>query len=181
MAPRYRGTDRRIPHFVDGLDEDHPANQLFVEYVKRTGGVGTVDDLHFARDLIMSYRQLQPPQCFEIIEGTRVGESPRATSIFLGYDLSWMFMDSLLRNGLKLINNEPPTLSGNDLYWSAAPTLNDVQAVFQPLLNENGLFFEESHARACLSRVVDVERIWPNLWDSTTLKGTEVVGVWLVP
>lgn len=161
---RYRGPCRFEPNFVDELPEDHPVNQAFLWYVEeRYGEDGPTLNLDMASNLVHLYKELDPPQLFEVI-GIQPASSERdgLPGELLGFDVSDYF-DSLLFRGLDYlwflrdIKDYPEEHPRQQI----APLVKLLQDHFQPLLNQNGLFQDASTAERYFSCVKALDRLGP--------------------
>jgi hypothetical protein len=175
-SPAYRGTDRVIPHHVDSLGEEHPVNQAFRWYCEEGGEFGLVHDLARARELVRAYKKLQPSQHFEMIEVSSQRHY-QPTGMFLGFDLSAGYNSSLLSWGLDLSNVKPSEPIIDEKYILIQPLVRLIQEFFQKRLNSNGLFDDYEDASFCLSCMMALQRIYPDLWENEEVT-FEIVGLW---
>lgn len=177
-SPVYRGTDRSVPHYVTGLSDDHPANKAFLWYIAEGGEDGIVHDLAKAQELVEAYRNLQPPQYFEVVEITVRNQPPITHSQLLGFDLSTGY-ESLLTTGLEIVKKPPEGTLVNDPLLIIWPLLKLIKQYFQTKLNANGLFNDYTTAQFCLDCMLALQTIRPNLWENEQVK-FEVYGLWEV-
>jgi hypothetical protein len=175
----YRGTDRSSPHYYDAVEQSHPVNQAFLNYVDFQDKLLTSSDLVQTANLVQLYEQLDPPQHFEIVEVTKEDEKPQTQSDLLGYDLSGYFHYSLLAYGFKLCAQTTVVLPPDDIYWTIVPLVCLIEHHFKPRLNANSLFSEYAGARFCLDCMMALQKIRPELFESPTYQ-FDVVGVWKV-
>ena len=133
-SPRYRGTNRSGPVYIETLPEDHPVNQLFDWYSRGTYEEGVVHDLDTARQLVEAQRVGNSSQPFEIVELTTDNRSPMVGDKLLGYDISAGYSYSLLETGLRELGRNDP---GDDaMLRLLQPILILLKEHFQPHLNE---------------------------------------------
>src|SRR5438034_453299 len=131
---RYRGVYRANPSFQQGLSAEHPVNRAFGWFCEEGGQSGTVSDIRRARELLGLYRNLSPPQVFEIIEPVPLGSNPTFPSEFLGWDMAAGGI------GFSLLSSEFRPPKAEPKGGSAAALMNLVEAHFKPKLNASGLF-----------------------------------------
>jgi hypothetical protein len=172
--PKYRGTFRPHPYYVDTLPDTHEVNQAFFWFLDEGGELGTVRDVKRAQKLVDAYRQLDPPQEFEIVEAIKPNKSPHYGEEFLGIDLSCGLNNSLLWCGLRLVGKGFGTRKIH-------PRLQLIEEQFIPMLNDNGLFDDLEAASLCLSRMLDIQRLHPNLFESDERSDFETVALYRVP
>jgi len=163
----YRGTDRFGPSPIDHLSEHHPANQAYVWYAQY-GEEIALDNLDKSVELIREYARLDPAQNLELLEIAYPNE-PFETSehTFIGYDLSAFLNFSLLSWGLKIDEEDPsPNTPKDDIYWDIFPLIKLTYNHFRPLLNSYGLFNDYKVADECLTCLMALQKIRPNLWEN---------------
>jgi hypothetical protein len=177
LSPRYRGTNRFGPVYIETLPEDHPANQLFDWYCSGWYEEGVVHDLAIARQLVEAQIAVNPSQPFEIVEVTTDNRPPALGGQLLGYDISAGYGYSLLETGLRELGRNAP---GDDaMLRLLQPIFILLKEHFQPRLNENGLLAEYAAAKLCLDCMMALQQLRPGLWENESIV-FDVVGVWLV-
>lgn len=173
--PHYKGTMRDNPSYVESLPELHPVNQSFRWFTQNYHITPVVHDYDKARQLVDRYRQLMPPQEFEIVEVSMNGNPSSLNGLFLGYDLSSGCCESLLWWGLNITLEHPE--EKQDKVRCLGPLFKLVQIYFQPKLNNHGLFADFQIASFCLDCMMALEKDSPNLWE----KGNyHVVGLYKI-
>ena len=178
-APAYRGTERTTPFYHEELEEEHEVNQAFFWYCSEGGEEGLVYDLVKAKELVRAYRQLDPPQYFEVVTvNTRLTPPNEGVqSQFLGFDLSAGYRYSLLSWGLEIDRQPLPDLPEDDPYRTLQPLLRLVKSFFQKQLNSNGLFSDFHTANFCLECMMALQKIRPGIWENEDVE-FEVVDLW---
>src|SRR5690606_6024399 len=177
----FRGTGRSRPRYQEALDKTHPANESFLWYSREMHEMGEdalVYDLEKARLLVTRYRQLSPPQFFEIIELTFEDTPPGVSEELLGYDVSDSY-NSLLELHLSSPALENPEQQ-DEGFRRIVPLLELLKRYFQPLLNENGLFETYEIANFCLDCMMALQTLRPGLYEDETHEFF-VIGLWRVP
>lgn len=164
-SPAYRGTYRDVPHYVEGLGDDHEVNRAFFWYVGEGGERGVIHDLQRAQQLVEAYSRLQPPKYFEIVEITKGSYPPTTKGEFLGFDLSTGHY-SLLSWGLEIDHKPSDHLPIDDPLWILQPLLRLAKEYFQPRLNLNGLFDDYETANFCLNCMMALQKLRPGLWEN---------------
>ncbi len=177
VSQTYRGTDRVTPYYVDSLSEDHQVNQCFLWYCEEGGELGVVHNFTRAKELVLAYHELRPPQHFEIVEVAKNGDH-QSSGEFLGFDLSAGYNDSLLSWGLEIGNARSSDSIRDDRYLLIQPLLHLIQEFFQKKLNSNGLFDNYEDASFCLDCMMALQGVYPSLWENEDVK-FEVVGLWV--
>lgn len=178
-APIYRGVERMTPYYCEELDEEHEVNRAFIWYCSAGGEEGVVYDLVKAKALVQAYRQLSPPQYFEIVSVRELHDIPdrEAPSAFLGFDLCAGYSYSLLSWGLEFDRTPPDDMSQDDAFRILQPLLRLIRSFFQQQLNINGLFSDFSIANYCLECMMAVQKIRPGIWENEDIE-FKVVGLW---
>lgn len=174
----YRGTDRQIPSYREGLGDEHRANHLFFRYCSAGGESLIVHDLDLAKELVIAYSQLDPPQHFEIVEVTYDNRFPETAGQLLGFDLSAGYY-SLIAAGIEFdrsLHYSPPQ---GDSFWILLPIMSLIKKYFQPQLNSKRLFDSFETASFCLACMMALQKFRPNLWENDEVK-FKVVGLWSV-
>lgn len=178
-SSQYRGTERITPYHIDELGDEHKVNKAFLEYCSEGNEYGIVHNLTKAKELIEVYRQLDPPQHFEIVEVTADKYPPETQSKFLGFDLSSGYHYSLLSWGLDIDREPPDDMAIDDKFLTLQPLLRLTKKYFQPRLNLSGLFEDYDTANFCLECMLAMQKIRPGLWENDEVK-FEVIGLWEV-
>ena len=178
-TPVYRGTERSEPYYVDTQDADQPINLAFLRYTKirysnYEYNTQTIFDLH---QIINLYRQLNPPQIYELVEVTENTEASIVCTAFLGFDISYLFDDSLLHNRLSICQD---MLFNENIDKIIHPLKCLVENYFQPRLNKDGLFSNYTDANFCLECMMALQGIRRNLWAASD-ELYRVVGIWTTP
>lgn len=168
----YRGTYRAEPSYCEDLGEDHPVNQICRWHMEEGGQIGVVHDLKKAQQLVTLYRNLRPPQKYDLLEVIR-GEVPPAGTL-LGYDLSSMLHYSLLSWGLRLV--ECSSITDVATRKVVGPIAELIERFFRPRLNPNGLFDDYATAKFCLDTMMALQAVHPNLWEDDKAN-FEIVGL----
>jgi hypothetical protein len=139
------------------------------------GGQSLVlSDIVFARRLVGLYRDLIPPQEFDLIEAVAVGEAPQFSDDLLGYEISKCGVGcSMLCWGLELTRYS----SGADSI--VVPLIRLMEESFKPRLNGSGLFDDPQVAQSCLECMLAIHRVAPSYFESD-LDAYEVSGLYLV-
>lgn len=171
----YRGTSRAHPTYCDALPEDHEINRLFHWFLEEGGELGVVRDrkkaLRFA-ELRNSY--LPASGHFEVVEVTDGAEPPEVGGLFMGYDLSEGYNNSLLVWELRSF------LSGNSLAQPIRELCDLLSRYYSPQLNGQGLFQTVEMASLCLKSMTALQDLSPNLFEGGDLRRFKVVGLYRV-
>lgn len=167
--PRYRGTERIWPHYVDWLPESHPANQAFLWWVNNGNGpdgIGFVNDMSRARVLIDEFAKLDPPEHFELIEATCDGVEPKLGGELLGYDVTELYHHSILVSGLPFdLEQHERSMEIDDEYREIGPMFRLFKEHFSGRLNEHVLFPERATADLCLECASILIQSCPDIFD----------------
>jgi len=169
----YKGTYRTSPYYVDELPEDSEANQIFLWYIGTGDELEFINDIDKAKKIVEVYKNLTPPQIFEVVRVLEVNESPPENEEFLGFDLSCGYFYSLLSWGLDI------ELEGEEedrLLKQISPLMDLVKKHFKPLLNKNSLFDDSETAKFCLECLMALQDIVPGLFENEEVI-FEVIGL----
>ena len=173
--PSYRGTEGNEPGYDFQLPEDHPLTEAVLAYARRYGdedAMLTADEAFRIAELYMKHLGKR----FDVLECVLEEGKPVYDGVFLGYDLSYGFGNSLLSHGLT-DRREPPDLPKEHPFWSIEPIYSLVDIHFSPRLNEYMLFESIDDARFCLECMMTIQSIQPGTYE---FGDYEVVGVYLL-
>lgn len=179
VNPIYRGTYRHNPYHIDSLPDDHEVNRMFFWFCEEGGEVGVVHSLAKAQRLVQAYRQIDPPQFFEVVEVLRGTETPEVGTEFLGIDLSAEFNCSLLASAVVFHGRREGPEDDGHLPCGLSSLLRLLKAYFAPRLNGYGLFTTQQDASFCLECMIALQRFYPGLWESPEVN-FECLGLYLV-
>jgi hypothetical protein len=169
----YKGTYRMNPGYIEELPEDSEVNQLFSWYMEVGGEFHIINDIEKAKKIFELYKNLTPPQIFEVVRLLEVNETPPGNEEFLGYDLSCGYFYSLLSWGLDIeIEGEEE----DRLLKQISPLMDLVKKHFKPLLNKNCLFYDSETAKFCLECLMALQDIVPGLFENEEII-FEVIGL----
>jgi hypothetical protein len=175
----YRGVERDIPSYVDGLPENHPVNIFYWELVEQRDRYFLLADVDDAFKVIKLYGFLDTPQYFDVVEITCDEDAPESKKHeFLGYDIVCDFSVSTLAQGFstsKFVKSAAFTEKDHNL----VPIIQLLEYYFTPLLNQNGLFNRYEDAKYCLKVQMSIQEIRPGLYEDKTCV-FQVVGLWKV-
>ena len=138
-----------------------------------------VHSLENAQRLVQVYRQIDPPQLFEVVEVVRETETPEVGTEFLGIDLSAEFNYSLLACAIEFHGRRDGPEDEIHLPCEFPALLRLLKAYFAPRLNGYGLFTTQQDASFCLECMIALQRFYPGLWESPEVN-FECVGLYLV-
>lgn len=169
----YRGTFRRHPYHFDALSEDHEFNQLFYWFLDEGGETGVVHDLSKAVSLVEAIGSYSVEKGFEVVEVNVGKQSPATNDIFLGYDLSHGFSNSLLWRGLK------SHMSADNLPHIGVLCLLQ-EEFFRPQLNQYGLFSDFETASFCLRSMQALQSFHEGLYEGESIEVFRIVSVHLI-
>ena len=184
----YLGTERFTPCFDIEFDENHPTNQAVIEYIKTASEDDFIDELSKARELVEMFRNLTPSESYDIVTFTNNKEPlvlpPDTDIVFLGYDLSAGFTNSLVpaldqaQNTEEILVFDTETNPGFKSS-SREPFIFDllIEKHFRPMLNKNRLFDDYDTAYFCLECMKSVQKLDPNFYEPYDF---EVTGVYKV-
>src|SRR5512135_2931490 len=99
--PLYRGTYRAHPSHCDKLSDDQEINKLFFWFLEEGGESGVVQDVTKALRLSQLWNAHLKENRFEVVEITDGDMHSQSNGIFMGFDLSAGYNNSLLSSGLK--------------------------------------------------------------------------------
>jgi hypothetical protein len=173
--PRYRGVYREEPTYCNALPAEHELNRQFLDWFLVEGGEeGVVRDLGKAVRYAQLCNEHLPGRFFEIVEVTEADALPEVGGRFLGFDLSWDGVSSILHGGHQsfAMNREPK--SHADVLWKV------MQLYFRPRLNEFDLFQRREDASLCLETVVALQSYEPAFFEGGDLSGFRVMAIYLV-
>jgi hypothetical protein len=146
--PRYRGTYRSHPTYIDHFSADHPVNVYFSWFLREGGELGIVRDLSRAKEYVKILNSIGSDRnCFEVVQALELGETQMVPGDALGYDLSCAFNNSLLHYELQY------NLRDHRLSRYEAEALDSLSKDFAPYLNRNGLFERADLASQCLESI----------------------------
>lgn len=173
----YRGTERPCPYHCDELAEEHSANKAFFWYLEEGGELGIVHNINKTLDLISLYAKRNPPCFLEAIEVKTQNKAPESKGIFLGFDISCGFGNSLLYDNVLLF--EKGVLLTKDLpYYETAETIEPLLKLtgkyFAPSINQYGLLDNYEIASFCLKCLNSIRKVCPGLLEYGNY---EVVGL----
>ena len=169
----YKGTYRTSPYYVEELPEDSEVNKLFFWYIGDGDELEIISDINKAKKIVELYRNLSPPQLFEVVRVLELNEIPPENEEFLGYDLSCGYYYSLLSWALDIENKGEEE---DRVLKQISPLLNLVKKNFKPLLNKNCLFDDAETAKFCLECLMALQDIRPGLFENEEAL-FEVVGL----
>ncbi len=182
--PRYRGTERDCPYYVDSLPKTHPANRAFLWYVNNQEGddaSGIVHDLAKARALIEEYAKLAPAQGFELVEMTCDDAEPELGGELLGYDVTELYYTSILAAHLPFDpDRHERGIQCDESYRAIAPFVRLFKEYFSTHLNEHVLFTDRAMAEFCCDCAATLIQLYPDVFDMPK-ESLRVVGLYLVP
>jgi hypothetical protein len=175
VALSYRGTHRANPTHCDELPEDHEVNKLFYWFLEEGGQLGVVGDLQKALRFADLWNLLVSELArFEVIEVTDGDMPPESKGVFMGYDLSARYNNSLLwwqlQPGEGIRSLPPAVRDGCDLLYRQ----------YAPQLNGQGLFQTSDVASGCLKAMIALQDICPNLFEGGDIRVFQVVGLYRV-
>ena len=171
----YRGTYRRQPTYCNEVPEDHEINQLFFWFIEEGGELGVVRDLRKARRFAELWNAcLEDHDRFEVVEATDGDSVPTHGGMFLGFDLSSGYNNSLLVSGLR----QSPGIA--TLPEPVQELCRLLMRHYAPQLNSAGLFDGIEGATSCLESMSALQELSPNLFEGGELKDFHPVGVHVV-
>lgn len=179
--PGYHGTDRPPPAYREDMAPAHPVNRSWQWLAGlQSDGCG-VENLERAREVVTAYHQLTPPEDVEIIEVTRGDAIAEVGEVFLGFDLSYGFGNSLISGGVTHDAVEArryyEELPAQDATRTLSPLVRLMGAYLEPHLNSNRLIDNYDVARLWLECARAVQTLKPGFYEYGDY---EVVGVWSV-
>jgi hypothetical protein len=169
----YKGTYRMNPGYIEELSEDSEINQLFFWYMEVGDELGIISDIHKAKKIVELYKNLIPPQIFEVVRILEVNEPPPGNEEFLGFDLSCGYGCSLLSWGLDI---DKEGEEEDRLHKQISPLIRLVKKHFKPLLNKNSLFDDSETAKFCLECLMALQDIVPGIFENEEMI-FEVIGL----
>ncbi len=169
----YKGTYRTSPYYVEKLPEDSEINQLFLFYIGSDDELEIISDIDKAKKIVALYKDLSPPQIFEVVRVLEVDETPPGSEEFLGHDISCGYYRSLLSWGLDIENEGEEE---DRLLKQILPLISLVEKHFKPLLNKNCLFDDSETAKFCLECLMALQDIVPGIFENEEMI-FEVIGL----
>lgn len=175
LGSTYKGTARYTPCFNIEFDENHPTNIAIHKYMEATQENNVFHDLSKAREYVEIFRNLNPPELYDIIEITgNKCPSENHDSIFLGYDLSYH-----LGGGDSLITALDYDCSIDSKQQLSLEKYHDPNIIvihnlivryFRPKLNSNFLFDDYNDAMFCLKCMLAILNISPKFYEPAEYK-----------
>ena len=173
--PLYRGTYRAAPTHCDDLPDEHEINKLFFWFLEEGGELGVVhDSLRALRFAELWNTRLLPPNRFDVIEVTDRDNAPVSDGIFIGFDLSCGYGNSVLVSGLQPITRRA------DLSEPILESYEGIRRNFAPQLNQNGLFEAFEAANLCLRAMTALQELSPNFFEGGDLSDFQPVGLFTI-
>ena len=173
--PRYRGTHRAHPSHCDELPDSDEINKLFFWFLGEGGELGAVHDLPKAlRFAELWNTHLKEKDRFEVVEVTDGNDQPQTEGVFIGFDLSSGYNNSLLVCGLKYLPG------AHQLTESVRERLDLLNRQYAPQINVQGLFQTSEVASLCLRSMIALQDLSPDLFEGGDLRDFEPVGLHLV-
>jgi hypothetical protein len=173
--PLYRGTYRAHPSHCDELPDDHETNKLFFWFLAEGGELGVVQDatkaLRFAE---LWNARLKERDRFEVVEVADGDTHSQSNGMFIGFDLSAGYNNSLLSSGLKQF------VGVNQLREPVRELWDLVSRHYAPRLNGQGLFQTLEVAALCLRAMTALQDLSPNLFEGENLREFRPVGLYSV-
>jgi hypothetical protein len=161
---RYRGTFRTQPRYCNSFPEKHELNQVYSEYVHDGGEVALLHDADKALHLVEVYRRYGIQPDLQVVEVTEHSSPPECGTIFLGYDLSSGFRNSLLWDLVPLPFES--VLDKTDLRDRAVMALAHLVGVeVNRSLNTVGLFSDYDLASRCLMFFESIQLLSPGFYE----------------
>jgi hypothetical protein len=158
----YKGTYRTSPSYIEELPENSEVNKLFRWYIDVGGELEIISDIEQAKKIVEIYKNLTPPQIFEVVRILEVNEQPLENEEFLGFDLSCQYYYSLLSWELDIVNKK---IEKDRLIQQILPLIKLVKKYFKPLLNKNCLFDDSETAKFCLECLMALQDIKPGIFE----------------
>lgn len=137
------------------------------------GELGIISDIYKAKKIVDLYKNLIPPQIFEVVRILEVNEPPLENEEFLGFDLSCGYGCSLLSWELDIDNEGEEE---DRLLKQILPLISLVKKHFKPLLNKNSLFDDSETAKFCLECLMALQDIVPGIFENEEMI-FEVIGL----
>jgi hypothetical protein len=170
---QYKGTYRTSPYYVEEFPEESEINQLFLWYIGTDEELEIISDIEKAKKIVELYKNLTPPQIFDVVRVLEVNEPLPENEEFLGYDLSCGYYSSLLSWGLDIDNEGEEE---DRLLKQISPLISLVKKHFKPLLNKNSLFDDSETAKFCLECLMALQDIVPGIFENEEVI-FEVIGL----
>jgi len=171
----YRGTYRAHPSHCDVVPDDHEINKLFFWFLEEGGELGVVHDaakaLRFA-ELWNGYTNENDR--FEVVDVVDKNAPYQSGGIFLGFDLSAGYNNSLLHTGLRQSSGV------SRLSEPIRELLDLLSRHYAPQLNGQGLFQSFEIASICLRAMTALQELSPNLFEGGTLSKFSPVGIYSI-
>lgn len=172
--PQYRGTYRAHPSHCDNLSDDQEINKLFFWFLEEGGESGVVRDVTKALRLAQLWNARLKENRFEVVEIADGDMHSQSSGIFMGFDLSAGYNNSLLSSGLKQF------LGVNQLREPIRELWDLVSRHYAPQLNGQGLFQTLEVALLCLRAMTALQDLSPNLFEGGNLREFRPVGLYRI-
>ncbi len=173
--PLYRGTYRAHPSHCDELPDDHEINKLFFWFLEEGGESGVVRDITKALRFVELWNaRLKEKSRFETVEVADGDTHPQSNGMFIGFDLSAGYNNSLLSSGLKQF------VGVNQLQGPVRELWDLVSRHYAPQLNGQGLFQTFEVASLCLRAMTALQDLSRNLFEGGNLREFRPVGLYSV-
>jgi hypothetical protein len=173
--PLYRGTYRAHPSHCDELPDNHEINLLFFCFLEEGGELGMIRDATKAlRFTELWNARLKERNRFEVVEVTDADAQSQSNGIFIGFDLSASYNNSLLSSGLKQFASVSQLREPVRELWDL------VSRHYAPQLNGQGLFQTLEVATLCLRAMTALQDLSPNLFEGGNLREFRPVGLYRV-
>jgi hypothetical protein len=170
--PLYRGTYRAHPSHCDELPDDHEINKLFFWFLEEGGELGVVRDVTKAlRFADLWNARLDEKNRFEVVEVTDGEARSRSGGMFIGFDLSAGYNNSLLSSGLRQF------FCVNELREPVRELWDLVTRHYAPQLNGQGLFQTLEVATLGFRAMTALQDLSPNLFEGGNLREFRPVGL----
>ena len=174
----YRGTYRASPDYpVEGCDLAHPLNQgipmMFSEDEDFT-------DVAMGMDLLGMVKTHIKTKDYELMGFARDEDEPRTDLMFLGYDISFAYLHSIL---WEVLSQEcPGEEQGDELIepMYAEPLFNVYKRFFRERLNEFGLFSEFVMVKWFMDCVLAADNICPNMFEYPSIDRHKITSVYKI-
>jgi hypothetical protein len=145
---------------------------LFFWFLEEGGELGVVRDVSkAARFAELWNTRLSEKDRFEVVEVTDGSTHPQGDGVFVGFDLSSGYNNSLLAYGLKQF------MGGYELKDPLRELLDLSNRHYAPQLNGQGLFQTLEVASLCLRSMIALQDLSPNLFEGGDLRAFRPVGL----
>jgi hypothetical protein len=175
--PLYRGTYRAHPTHCGQLPDDHEINQLFFWFLEEGGQLGVVRNVAKALRFAELWNGLLKGKghYFEVIAVTdENAHTVGSNGVFIGYDLSAGYNNSLLSGGLK------QSAGVNRLAEPIRELCDLVSRHYAPQLNDQGLFETWEVASLCLRAMTALQDLSPSLFEGGNLREFRPEGLYRI-